>query len=206
VSGGWEPLPGETPIDVSGLRIKGIGIRAELNRAEAENVRKAVVRYLAARPSRRSAPFTLTWVKRLHRQMFGDVWAWAGEFRRENLNLGCDWHQVPFQVQTLLDDLAFWERQGDELPGQAARLHHRAVRVYPFLNGNGRWARMLANVWLKRHRHPVTAWPEETIGKKSVIRHEYLAAVRAADEGDEGPLIALHRRFSPGPKPDESGP
>jgi Fic-DOC domain mobile mystery protein B len=196
VSGGWEALPGETPIDVSGLRIKGIGTRAELNRAEAENVRKAVVRYLAARPSRRSAPFTLTWVRRLHKQMFGDVWAWAGEFRRENLNLGCDWHQVPLQLQALLDDLAFWQEQGTDLLEQSARLHHRAVRVHPFRNGNGRWARMLANVWLKRHGHPVTAWPEETIGTKSVARDEYLAAIRAADAGDEGPLIELHRRFT----------
>ena len=44
---------------MSGLKAKGIGTRAELNRAEAENIRKAVVRYLAAKPSRRSAPFTL---------------------------------------------------------------------------------------------------------------------------------------------------
>ena len=79
---------------------------------------------------------------------------------------------------------------------QAARLHHRAVRVHPFPNGNGRWARMLANVWLKRHDHMVTVWPEETIGSKSIIRVEYLAAVRTADEGDEGPLIELHRRYT----------
>ncbi len=191
----WEPLPGETPIDRSGLKRKGINTRAELNRAEAENVRKAVVRYLAAKPSRRSAPFTLTWVKRLHKQMFGDVWSWAGEFRRENLNLGCDWHQVPMQLQALLDDLAYWEGQGDELLEQAARLHHGAVRIHPFLNGNGRWARMLANIWLKRHGCRITEWPEETIGSTSVIRDEYLAAIRAADEGDEMPLIELHQRY-----------
>jgi Fic-DOC domain mobile mystery protein B len=151
------------------------------------------VRYLAARPSRRSAPFTLTWANRLHKQMFGDVWAWAGEFRRENLNLGCDWHLVPMQLQALLDDLAFW---GDDVLVQAARLHHRAVQIHPFPNGNGRWARMLANIWLKRQGHAITVWPEETIGARSIVRDEYLAAIRAADEDDEGLLIELHRRFS----------
>jgi Fic-DOC domain mobile mystery protein B len=196
---GWALLPGETPIDVSGLKRKGISSRAELNRAEAENIRKVVVKYLAAKPSGRSAPFTLTWSKRLHKQMFGDVWKWGGEFRQENLNLGCDWHQVQFQLQTLLEDLVFWKDQGDELLEQAVRLHHRAVRIHPFLNGNGRWARMLANIWLKRHGHPITAWPEETIGSMSVIRDEYLAAIRAADEGDGGPLSELHRRFTPDP-------
>jgi Fic-DOC domain mobile mystery protein B len=194
----WGLLPGETPIDVSGLKRKEIGTRAELNRAEAENIRKAVVRYLAARPSHRAAPFTLSWKTRLHKQMFGDVWKWAGVFRRENLNIGCDWHQVPIQLQALLDDLAFWEEQGVAWLDQATRLLHRAVWVHPFPNGNGRWARMLANIWLKRHGHPITEWPEETIGSSRVVREEYLAAIRAADHGDEGPLRELHRRFTPG--------
>ncbi len=194
----WELLPGETPIDVSGLKRKAIGNRSELNRAEAENIRKAVVRYLAARPSRRSAPFTLSWTKRLHKQMFGDVWRWAGEFRRENLNIGCEWHQVPMQLQALLDDLAFWEEQGAARLDQAVRLHHRSVLIHPFPDGNGRWARMLANVWLKRYGHAITAWPEETIGSTSVIRREYLDAIRAADDGDEGPLRMLHERFTSG--------
>ena len=193
---GWGVLPGETPIDVSGLKSKGIHTRADLNRAEAENIRKAMVKYLAAKPSRRSAPFTQSWAKRLHREMFGDVWKWAGDFRRENLNLGCDWYQVPMQVQALLDDLVFWESQGDVLMEQATRLHHRAVWIHPFPNGNGRWARMLANIWLKRHGHSITEWPEQTIGSKSVIRDEYLSAIRAADAGDEKPLRELHRRLT----------
>jgi len=194
----WERLPGETPIDVSGLKQKEIGTRAELNRAEAENVRKAVVKYLAAKPSNRSAPFTINWARSLHLQMFGDVWKWAGKFRQENLNLGCDWHQVPLRLQALLDDLASWEGQGDDYPIQAVRLHHRAVQIHPFLNGNGRWARLLANIWLRSRGQPITVWPEETIGGKSVVRAEYLAAIRAADDGDEGPLIDLHRRFTAG--------
>jgi hypothetical protein len=55
---------------------------------------------------------------------------------------------------------------------------------------------MLANIWLKRHGHAITEWPEETIGTKSVVRDEYIAAIRAADEGDEGPLSELHRQFT----------
>ncbi len=192
----WSVLPGETPIDVSGLKRKGIKSRAELNLAEAENIRKVVVKYLAAKPSPRTAPFTLSWGKRLHKQMFGDVWKWAGDFRQENLNLGCDWHQVQMQLQSLLDDLVFWQKQDDALLEQAVRLHHRAVSIHPFLNGNGRWARMLANIWLKRHGQSITEWAEETIGSKSVIRDEYLAAIRSADEGNESPLIELHQRFT----------
>jgi Fic-DOC domain mobile mystery protein B len=164
---GWEILQGETPIDVSGLKRKGLSTRAELNRAEAENIRKVVVKYLAAKPSRRSAPFTLTWAKRLHKEMFGDVWKWAGDFRQENLNLAPDWHQIPMQVQALLDDLVCWQEQGDSLLEQAARLHHRAVWIHPFSNGNGRWARMLANIWLKRHGNSIIEWPEEPSAQRA---------------------------------------
>jgi hypothetical protein len=57
---------------------------------------------------------------------------------------------------------------------------------------------MLANIWLMRHGQPITEWPEETIGTTSVVRAEYIAAIRAADHGDEGPLADLHRRFTPG--------
>ncbi len=106
--------------------------------------------------------------------MFGDIWKWAGEFRQENLNLGCEWHQVPVQLQALLDDLAFWEAQRDTLLEQAVRVHHRAVSIHPFSNGNGRWARMFSNIWLKLHGHAITEWPEATIGSRSVIRDEYL--------------------------------
>jgi fido (protein-threonine AMPylation protein) len=128
--------------------------------------------------------------------MFGDVWKWAGAFRRENLNLGCDWHQVPVQVHALLDDLVFWQERGDSWLDQAVRLHHRAVSIHPFVNGNGRWARMLANIWLKLHRQTITDWPEQSIGSESVIRAEYLAAIRSADAGDERPLRDLHLRHT----------
>jgi Fic-DOC domain mobile mystery protein B len=192
----WNLIPGETPIDISGLKLKGIGSRSALNRFEAENIRKAVVKYLAVKPSRRAAPFTMAWATRLHKEMFGEVWRWAGKFRKENLNFGCAWHQVPLQLQALLGDLVFWEDGGSATLVQAVRLHHRAVQIHPFLNGNGRWARLLSNIWLIRHDHPLTEWPEETIGDRSVIRDEYIAAIKSADNGVEEPLIELHSRYT----------
>lgn len=79
---------------------------------------------------------------------------------------------------------------------QAARLHHGAVSIHPFENGNGRWARMLANIWLKLHGSPPTVWPQESVGETSIIRDEYLNAVKAADAMDFAPLIALHEKYS----------
>jgi Fic-DOC domain mobile mystery protein B len=145
------PLPGETPIeDVSGLKIRSITNRGELNLAEAENIRHTVVKYLLAKPSRRSARFDLAWSKRLHREMFGRVWRWAGEIRHTNLNIGIEHYHVEITLQMLLDDLNFWGQHATVgIIEQTVMLHHRAVQIHPFLNGNGRWARMLANVWCK---------------------------------------------------------
>jgi Fic-DOC domain mobile mystery protein B len=191
------PIPGETPIDdVSGLKVKGITTRAELNLFEAANIEKVVVKYLTVRPSRRSAKFTYEWCLKLHKQMFGEVWAWAGVPRVGPLNIGIASHAIPENLARLLQDLENWPAYGIDFVEQAARLHHRAVQIHPFPNGNGRWARMMANIWLKLHRKPVTIWPENAIGATSEVRAQYIAAIVKADGGELDDLISMHRKFS----------
>jgi Fic-DOC domain mobile mystery protein B len=193
----WNSLPGETPIDdISGLKPAGITTRKQLSLAEAENILKATVKYLHGKPSRRTAPFDLRWCLRLHRDMFGDVWTWAGKPRRCDLNIGVAWHQVEIQLLDMLGDLAYREEHWPDVLEQAVHLHHRAVYIHPFMGGNGRWSRMLANIWLRLHDHPITMWPEQTIGGVSRVRSEYLAAIKLADNGEMEPLIELHARFS----------
>lgn len=190
-------IPGETPIDdVSELKIKGIHLRRELSEHEARNVLKATVKYFSRRPSRWMAPFDLRWVKKLHKEMFGDVWGWAGRLRTTELTIGID----PAHVETaLFEMLANLHAQplteAYTLLDQAVWLHHRAVAIHPFANGNGRWSRMLSNIWLKQHRSPIVAWPEDAVGETSTVRGEYLNAIRQADQYDIGPLTELHRRY-----------
>ena len=58
----------------------------------------------------------------------------------------------------------------------AVRIHFRAVHIHPFPNGNGRWSRLLGNIFLKQNDHPLVKWPEETIGvEKSIARDAYIA-------------------------------
>jgi Fic-DOC domain mobile mystery protein B len=168
----------------------------QLFQAEEKNVHKATVKYFGKRLTKRSAPFHLSWVKKLHRQMFGDVWKWAGEFRTGDLNFGIKWQHIEISLQCLLDDLRSWENYGVDLIEQATRLHHRAVQIHPFANGNGRWSRMLANIWLRLHKHSITKWPDELHGATSTIRNQYIDAIQRADNGDLDPLIRLHRRYT----------
>lgn len=210
---GEPEIPGQTPLtDLSGLRDASIRTIAVLNAREAENIRRVAVRYLVARPSRRLAPFDAAWFRVLHREMFGDVWSWAGEFRRHETNIGSPPHRVSVDLHELVADLHAWVESGMPVPEQATRLHHRAVQIHPFPNGNGRWSRMLASVWLRRHGLGVVMWPESAIGGVSPVRAEYLEALRAADRGDIGALQSMHVRFledvpsSRSPRPPQSRP
>jgi Fic-DOC domain mobile mystery protein B len=190
--GDWPAIPGETPIDPSHLKDRSITTRLELCRAEALNIRKAYVKYLAATPSTRLAPFDYAWLLRLHKEMYCDVWRWAGQPRQGDLNLGVHWRHVSEQVLALTRDLPRWRESGISLIEQATRLHYRAAWIHPFWNGNGRWARLLANIWLRRHKTPLILWLEESIGRESPVRNDYLKALKAADDGDLCPLLALH--------------
>jgi Fic-DOC domain mobile mystery protein B len=179
------------------LKLKYIRTKRQLDVAEAENISRAITRYLASTPSLRKAPFTLEWGYKLHLEMFSRVWQWAGKRRDSEMNIGLPVYQIDAGLKDLLDDLATWlQHESYPIAEQAVRLHYRAVAIHPFRNGNGRWARLLANIWLKQHGAALVNWPDATIGSEGVIRREYLDAVKAADKGDLAPLLSIHRKYS----------
>lgn len=84
--------------------------------------------------------------------MFGDVWSWAGTYRQRESNIGnVEPHRIPIEVRTLFDDAHSWLKyqsyKRDEL---AIRLHHRLVAIHPFLNGNGRHTRLMADLLVEK--------------------------------------------------------
>jgi hypothetical protein len=62
----WKAIPGETPIDPSGLRDKSIKNRQQLNTAEGRNIAQAIFKYLIGTPTPDMAPFDLAWLLTLH--------------------------------------------------------------------------------------------------------------------------------------------
>ena len=193
----WEPIEGETPIDPSHLKDRSNKTREQLNIAEAKNILKPIVKYLGSKPSTKFAPFDLNWFKQLHQEMFCDVWEYAGEFRQEDPNIGIRWQNIQAQLLELERDIAYWSQNGTyETVELSVRIHFRAVYIHPFPNGNGRWSRLLGNIFLRQNDHPLVKWPEETIGiEKSIARDAYLVAVKQADTGDLSELIELHREY-----------
>ncbi|MFO7901481.1 MAG: mobile mystery protein B [Planctomycetota bacterium] len=190
-------IPGETPIDDISDLIPPLRTREELNRWEIWNIAKAITKYLSARPTKRTAPFDdYGWFLKLHKEMFCDVWRYAGRIRSTDLNIGVPAHSVSADLWGLTKDLACWQENWGDVYEIAAWLHHRAVYIHPFYNGNGRWARLLTNIWLMQRGHPIVQWPEANISAgTSPIRCRYLEALRSADGGDKSPLIQLHREL-----------
>lgn len=180
---------GETPLDdLSGLKIKIPQItRGQLDAAEAESIRDAIKKHMNAKRIRH---FDTGFFNRLHKDMFGKVWKWAGEYRTSATNIG----SPPVHI---LQDLIILQKNLEAMPHDletAVWLHHRAVQIHPFQGGNGRWSRFLADLWLQKHAGQTVRWPVG-MDKESPIRQEYLNGLREADRLNYEPLFELHKKF-----------
>jgi Fic-DOC domain mobile mystery protein B len=182
--------------DISGLKLpndKSYSLK-EIYVYEANNIALATLKYLSAPPSKSLAPFTYEWMQQLHYEMFGNVWNWAGKFRQVELSIGIKAYLVPTTLKDLADDIAFWDKHKTfDIYEIAARLHHKAVQIHPFKNGNGRWSRMLANIYLRQNGSMPVKWQEDLLSSENPKRDEYIKALKMADNGDYKSLIKLHK-------------
>jgi len=188
----------DTPFDGSGLKIKSIKTRRQLNEVEFASILRVTEKYLLGKPIPKLAPFTFGWLLELHREMLGPIWSWAGQIRTTQKNIGVSPNIVTAELGVIAIEAEKRHHETGELViATAAEFHHRAVWVHPFEDGNGRWARLLANIWLMQHDQPVTIWPNTDLrDTESPIRGEYIAAMKQADLRNYGLLIDLHKKFS----------
>ena len=68
-----------------------------------------------------------------------------------------------------------------------ARFHHKLVFIHPFVNGNGRWARIYTEYVYWRNGYIVPSWHPEM--DPYYRRQIYIAALREADMKNFEPLI-----------------
>jgi Fic-DOC domain mobile mystery protein B len=190
----FEYPEGATPIDpdeATGLRLTHITTVGELHRWEQDNILEAKA-WLER--TRTTDILNETFIRTLHRRMFGNVWKWAGQYRKSNKNIGGSWYQVPMSLKDLCDDTTEWIMQREAPDLIAVRFHHRLVSIHPFPNGNGRHARELANLLLKNIlKHPVFTWGSENLSDAGSIRKQYIESLQAADEGNYEPLLTFAR-------------
>ncbi|AGX87637.1 mobile mystery protein B [Candidatus Symbiobacter mobilis] len=185
--------PGATPLDADELAslIPGhITTQSELNEWEQLNI----VQGESWAHQQRTEILTEAFLRQLHKQMFGETWKWAGQFRKTDTNIGVDWLKIGVEGKNLLDDAQYQSKHASYPPDEiAVRFHHRLVAIHPFPNGNGRHARLMADLLVKRLGQPRFTWGSRSLVHASETRQQYIAALQAANVGLIAPLLAFAR-------------
>ena len=187
---------GNTPLtsDEEADLIPSLATKEELNQWERENIVVAYSWALDPKTLAREDPLSEPFVRELHRRMFDATWKWAGVYRTSEKNIGIAHHQIREQLAVLIGDTRYWIQHKTLPPDEIAiRFHHRIVYIHPFANGNGRHARLIADVLARILGRPDFTWGGADIVAQGEIRAGYIEALRAADKNDIGPLLAFAR-------------
>ena len=193
----FEYISGQTPLDEDekeGLLIESISSRGELDEFEQLNIEKAIEWSISSKFVEKII-LTEGFVKTLHKQMFSEVWSWAGQFRKSNKNIGVDWTIIGIELKKLLDDAEFWIKNSSYNPDEIAiRFKHRLVKIHCFPNGNGRHSRMMADIIIESiFEKDVFDWRYSSMVQADATREEYISAIKKADGGNIEPLLDFAR-------------
>lgn len=190
-------INGQTLLDEDekeGLKILTILTRNDLNEFEQLNIENAI-KWTLTKKIKLEVLLSEEFIKELHKKMFGEVWIWAGEFRRTNKNIGVDKYEIGIELRKLIDDCKYWiENKVFAEDEVAVRFSHRLVLIHPFPNGNGRHSRLVADLLISHGLgNKIFTWGNTGLINKGEARDKYLAALRKADEGNYSALLKFAR-------------
>jgi Fic-DOC domain mobile mystery protein B len=188
---------GQTPVDADDAQYlteaySWISTREELNDSEASNIADAVL-WMSDQELTPDEVLQHSFLRELHRQMFGQVWSWAGKPRLRDTTIGIAPARIPEELHLLLGDVDFWIEQHTYVPLEiCVRFHHRLVFIHPFVNGNGRHARLIAGALAESVGlgPDALSWGARSGAPATSARRQYLDALRTADTGDYTPLLS----------------
>lgn len=134
-------------------------------------------------------------MQKLHERMFDKTWKWAGKFRKSEKNIGIHWSRIAVSLKELCDDVSYQVNHhvfsNDEV---AIRFHHRLVSIHAFPNGNGRHARLMADMLTVLMGGKRFSWGMyQNLIKPSNVRKQYIEALQIADTGDFSKLFKFAR-------------
>jgi len=166
----------ETKLVVNdGITIGGKTLREHL---EATNNAKGYD--LIVRLAREQAPFSHVTIQQIHEMVTRGILEQAGQYRTRNVRITgaarspADWSHILREMDELIADI---EKQDRPVVEMTAYLHHRFVAIHPFVDGNGRVARLLGNLYLLRNGYPPIVLDQKN-------RQQYYRALREADNGN----------------------
>jgi Fic-DOC domain mobile mystery protein B len=167
-----------------------ISFRSELNQAEQANIADGS-RWFTLR--KRDVLDQLLLIE-LHKRMFGQVWRSAVSYRTTARNIGINAYRIQIEMGQAVDDARYWVEAEAYSPDEiAVRFSHRVVAIHPFPNGNGRFSRLVGDMLAIQLGQPAFAWGRANLVDVNETRRRYVAALKAAEAYDIGPLLAFAR-------------
>lgn len=144
--------------------------------------------------------FTLPYLLEMHRLALGQLYAFAGRYRAVNISKGgFAFPAARFLPASMQQFEREWLREAlpadpNALLDRVGAVHGELLFIHPFREGNGRTARLLANLMLEQQGHERLRW--ELVDEAAFPR--YVAAVQQSGLGNYAPMQALMRTLSPG--------
>lgn len=181
----------------------GIIPRSKLILLEIEGTKKAWD-FILAESAKGRIPLSVNFIKELHKTGFGWILPeFGGQFRTIDVTVSAHTPPPFYRVGPLMADLtADLETRLENLPalennvffdalaGLLAWWHHRLLWIHPFVDYNGRIARLLINAVLLNLNLPPIELKVET--KKG--RAQYVHALKAADQSHYQELEEIIRQ------------
>lgn len=131
--------------------------RAEINRHETDGVNRAREFVVEFATREIAAPLTLETIQRIHTDMFGEIYPWAGHWRTVTLNkAGITWGVPPYGMEIAMKNFAehtlkatpFLSDDPAAVLATTARIMGEYLALHPFREGNGRSAFLLGEIIL----------------------------------------------------------
>ncbi|GAB3832963.1 hypothetical protein GCM10028895_51390 [Pontibacter rugosus] len=177
----------------------GIGDKARLNELEAKGVLKAEEFILDLDfPVEVSTSLLLE----IHKIAFGEIYEWAGTWRKKDLQVGTyappKFYDVPRLMAEFIYEMnKYWlpVKGENELVRLLPWVHHRMVHIPPLVNGNGRSSRLLTNrLAYMCVDQRVQLYQRKGEGRKNSCKPlSFLQAVKLADTHDYAALENMIR-------------
>ena len=174
-----------SPDDLLGLKLPHVQTRAQLNEIEAANILQGQNWVSSLKVLTLDDIFSRDFVIALHENLFGDIWQWAGTFRLRELNIGVEPKNIPIDLHNFLEDAKCWlEFKHFSDLELSARIQHKLVQIHPFVNGNGRHARIFTDIVrvFLLNKKPLR-WAKAKLDDMTTERAAYIAGLRKADGG-----------------------
>jgi len=168
--------------------LPSLSSRAQLDELERLCINRARVWAMRRVVLNRDDLMTERFARELHRRMFSGIWRGAGKYRTTERSPGWEPHRIPEGVGMFLDDAEGWIRFSTYGAHEAAvRLHTRLRAIHPWACGNGRHARLIADVVVAANGEAPLTWGARSA--RGNARARYAEAVHAADSGNLAPIL-----------------